>query len=404
MYLRQVTVENFRGIEKVTVDLGETTVLIGENNSGKTSFIDALRLSLEKVVARKGNPFDDYDHRLLSKDSQPGDAGKVAITLVFAESKPDEWEEEVVQALGDVAVLTGDDRRVITLRVSCQFDSAAKDFVPDWEFLDPNGVRLGGSKTQLPKNIYELHKICPIFYLSALRDAGKEFQPRSSWWSRLLRNPTMAPELRAELEKELSDLNEKILDAEPRLQQIRDTLAKAQGVVELAQSNAVGIEALPARIWDILARAQVVVSGTSGASLPLFRHGSGTQSLSVIFLFEAFLTVILEGDSGRNCVPVLALEEPEAHLHPCAIRSLSDALRDFRGQKIFATHSGELVSEVSLLSIRRFHRVGGKSRPRPWTPSVGEMRCPRKGPSTAGSDGERVERDRRSGRDLGTKG
>src|SRR5262249_34232284 len=62
MLLRQVTVENFRGIKKVTVDLDETTVLIGENNSGKTSFIDALRLSTDKGLARRGNPFDDYDH------------------------------------------------------------------------------------------------------------------------------------------------------------------------------------------------------------------------------------------------------------------------------------------------------------------------------------------------------
>jgi putative ATP-dependent endonuclease of OLD family len=116
MYLRQVTVENFRGIEKVTVDLDETTVLIGENNSGKTSFIDALRLALDKGLARRGNPFDDYDHRLVSKDSQPGDAGKLSVTLVFSEEKPDEWHEEVVQSLGDVAVIADDDRRIVTPR------------------------------------------------------------------------------------------------------------------------------------------------------------------------------------------------------------------------------------------------------------------------------------------------
>jgi putative ATP-dependent endonuclease of the OLD family len=369
MFLRQVTIENFRGIEKVTVDLDETTVLIGENNCGKTSFIDALRLSLDKVLARRGNPFDDYDHRLLSKDSQPGDAGKMAVTLIFSEPKPDTWNDDVVQALADVTVLSADDRRVVTLRVSCHFDTTANDFVPEWEFLDPNGVRLGTTKSQQPKNLYELHKLCPMFYLSALRDAEKEFRPRSPWWSRLLRNPSMPPEVRAELERELAGLNERILEAEPRLQQIRTTLSKAQGVVELSQTDAVGIEALPARIWDILARAQVVVGGSSGANLPLHRHGSGTQSLSVIFLFEAFLSVILEGENGKNSTPVLALEEPEAHLHPCAIRSLSSTISGFAGQKIIVTHSGDLISEVSLLAIRRFHRVGGKVEVRRVNPS-----------------------------------
>jgi putative ATP-dependent endonuclease of the OLD family len=359
MFLRQVTVENFRGIEKVTIDLDETTILIGENNSGKTSFIDALRLSLDKVLARRGNPFDDYDHRLLSKESQPGDAGKMTVTLVFGEAKPDLWSDDVVQALADVTVLSDDDRRVVTLRVSCHFDATASDFVPEWEFLDPTGVRLGSTKAQHSKNLYELHRLCPMFYLSALRDAEKEFRPRSAWWARLLRNPSMSPDVRAELEQELAGLNERILDAEPRLQQIRTTLSKAQGVVELSKTDAVGIEALPARVWDILSRAQVVVGGTSGATLPLHRHGSGTQSLSVIFLFEAFLSVILEGENGKNSSPVLAIEEPEAHLHPCAIRSLSATINGFAGQKIIATHSGDLISEVSLLAIRRFHRVAG---------------------------------------------
>jgi predicted ATP-dependent endonuclease of OLD family len=43
-----VTVENLRGIEKVSLDLDPTTVLIRENISGKPSFIDAVRLTLAR--------------------------------------------------------------------------------------------------------------------------------------------------------------------------------------------------------------------------------------------------------------------------------------------------------------------------------------------------------------------
>ena len=59
---------------------------------------------------------------------------------------------------------------------------------------------------------------------------------------------------------------------------------------------------------------------------------------------------------------MLALEEPATHLHPYAIRALSSMIKGFAGQKIIATHSGDLISDVGLLSIRRFHRVGGRSR------------------------------------------
>src|SRR5262249_60115301 len=141
------------------------------------------------------------------------------------------------------------------------FDATANDFLADWEFLDPKGARLG-PKAQQPKYLHELNKLCPVFYLSALRDAAREFHPRSPLWARLLRNPRMPAEVRAALERELSGLNERILQAEPRLRQLRDTLAKAQDLVELARSDTVGIEALPARVWDILARAQVVVGST----------------------------------------------------------------------------------------------------------------------------------------------
>ncbi len=111
MLLREVTVENFRGIEKATVSLRRTTVLIGENNCGKTSFIDAVRLALDRGVARKGNPFDDYDHYLAAKGAQPSDSKRLAVTLTFGEVKQDEWSDEIAQMLADVIVIGAEDLR-----------------------------------------------------------------------------------------------------------------------------------------------------------------------------------------------------------------------------------------------------------------------------------------------------
>lgn len=46
MYLKEVRIKNFRSLKDVSVLLNENTVLIGENNSGKTAFLDALRIVL----------------------------------------------------------------------------------------------------------------------------------------------------------------------------------------------------------------------------------------------------------------------------------------------------------------------------------------------------------------------
>nr|WP_279380474.1 DUF2813 domain-containing protein [Polymorphobacter multimanifer] len=120
----------------------------------------------------------------------------------------------------------------------------------------------------------------------------------------------------------------------------------------------VSIEALPNRVFDILAKTQVMLSGTSGAALPLSQHGEGTQSLAVICLFDAFLDAQLIGEFGEGAVPILTLEEPEAHLHPAAVRAVGQMLSGFVGQKLISTHSGDLLSSVPLKSLRRLRRVG----------------------------------------------
>jgi len=99
MHLKTVVVENFRGFSKLKVDLDSTTILIGENNTGKTSVLDALRLCLSRALSRKGNPFEDHDYHLASDKMRPADSDQLMITLDFAESKKDEWPPEVIQAM-----------------------------------------------------------------------------------------------------------------------------------------------------------------------------------------------------------------------------------------------------------------------------------------------------------------
>ena len=293
------------------------------------------------------------------KDAQPGDAGILAITLDFSEDKVDDWPSEVVQSIPDIVVVYPDNTRHVTLRVTSQFDKLAGDFVTDWEFLNAAGNGLG-PKSRSPQTLSTLQRLCPTFYLSALRDATKDFSPRSSFWAPFLRNPSIEPALRKQIEDELSALNTKVIDAHGNLQKVKTNMAKAQQIVALGKNDPVSIEALPSRILDVLSRTQINMVSTTGASIPLGRHGAGAQSLSVIFLFEAFLDAMLADAYDRLSEPIMALEEPEAHLHPSAIRRLWSTIESMKGQKIIATHSGDLLSEVPLLSIRRFCRVKGK--------------------------------------------
>ncbi|APA68794.1 hypothetical protein YQ44_14370 [Janthinobacterium sp. 1_2014MBL_MicDiv] len=80
-------------------------------------------------------------------------------------------------------------------------------------------------------------------------------------------------------------------------------------------------------------------------------------------LFDAFLKSEMAKRQGyKDSKPIVALEEPEAHLHPSAVRALWKTISDIEGQKLIATHSGDLLSEVPLSSIRRIYKENGQVR------------------------------------------
>jgi putative ATP-dependent endonuclease of OLD family len=64
---------------------------------------------------------------------------------------------------------------------------------------------------------------------------------------------------------------------------------------------------------------------------------------------------------NNNFPSLLALEEPEAHLHPTAIRAISELIQNLPSQTIVTSHSGDFISSVPLTSIRRVYKKNGET-------------------------------------------
>ena len=329
-----------------------------ENNSGKSTILEALRTCLSRSLTRRSNIFSEYDYFLEEENSQPVDSDPIEITMRFTEQVQGEWPDEILQILDSVIQVDGGGLQVVTLRVRSAYDDATDDFVTTWDFLDMAGNDLTAAKA--PRHIISFQQLVPVFYLTALRNSAQEFQPRSQFWGPFVRSMKIEPEMRQELERELSELNQRVLDSHETFDDVKRQLRNTSEMLPLNRSNPVNIEAIPSKIFDILSRTQVMLTSTSGVRLPLGRHGEGTQSLSVICLFDAFLQSKLSDRYTDYSSPILALEEPEAHLHPSATRSASVLLQEIDGQKVIATHSGELISSVPLTSLRRLRRKGGQ--------------------------------------------
>lgn len=350
MRITAVNIRNFRGIKSLDLELGPVTVLIGENNSGKTSVLDALKLCLKDLGPRRRMVFDALDFHLADSTAEPSFADPIEIEVTFADSPDERWDDDLVRRLGRLGVLQVDNAggHSVRLRVDCVYDHAVRDFAQSWFFLDLDGEKLA----RVPANaLLRLQEEIRYFYLTALRDASRHFDARGQFWRPFLKDSQLSPERREEIEDKLREVNELVVSSHESFSQVQAGLHNVQSVVPLASGEAVSIEAVPGRMFDMLAKAQVQLGTTTGAKIPLSRHGEGTQSLAVLMLFSAFL------EAHEDGAAVLALEEPEAHLHPSAIRALWTLVRDFTGQKLISTHSGELLADTEICNVRRLART-----------------------------------------------
>jgi putative ATP-dependent endonuclease of OLD family len=359
MKIRRLQIENYRGIQQMDLELDGVTVLIGENNTGKTAVLDALRVCLRDQGARRASEIEPFDFHLASPTADPAGAPPISITLTFAEETVGEWPQKVAGALQRAGILQvdpGDGRGHVILRVRASYDTASNEILQDVQFLDLTGNPLA---KPAPAGLSALREQVSYFYLSALRDAARHFDAKGQFWRPFLRGSTLTPKQRQDIEDALQAVNDQIITSHASFDTARDKLKLLQDVVPLAAGEVVSFDAVPARIFDMLARTQINLGTATGARIPVDRHGEGTQSLAVLMLFNAFL------EAWGKASPIIALEEPEAHLHPSAVRALWKLIERLPGQKIITTHSGNLVSEVAVPSIRRLRRgVAGISQHR----------------------------------------
>jgi putative ATP-dependent endonuclease of OLD family len=71
MYLRTLRLSNFRSCYQMAVTFGPTlTLLVGENNSGKSNVIEALRLATTPLSLRRTRYFDADDLSMGGPDTR----------------------------------------------------------------------------------------------------------------------------------------------------------------------------------------------------------------------------------------------------------------------------------------------------------------------------------------------
>lgn len=367
--LVDVRVSNFRSIENIEVDLGALTVLIGANNSGKTSFLDALYAAIG--ASRKPIGLDDI--RLAPGEALPPKNREITIDVrirpVDASGTPIDsfpsgsywtslWGPGIIQDPAD------DFREFVAFRTTLAWSAGKGDYALHREFLKEwrpfaDWLKLPAPTENKTVSVDQIEPVA-LHYIDAKRDLEDDLRKQGSFWRRLTEDLGLTEAEVGAIEAELTGLNQQIVSKSGVLQHLKANLADMQKVVS-ADSAGIDITPVSRKLRDMSKGIDVSFATTGAQAFPLTRHGMGTRSLASLLVFKAFASWrSSQAASASNQIhTLLALEEPESHLHPQAQRSLFSHIKSMPGQRIVSTHSPYFAGQAELSDLRLFKKRGG---------------------------------------------
>ncbi len=344
MRLESIRIENYRGIRTASLTFDDITMLVGENDSGKTSIIEALAGALAPDGGEPGFAPHLFHRRGGSPDASP--EGPIVIELSFAG----------METLGEpLRSRLGERRsRGVMLRIHANPGADNEIVAADWEIGCSDGGRPIRNDIEA---LAALRAAIPVFWirgglLVAASEAGGAQAVDSG--ANGARTARLADEIESHYRQIVSGSSRSVA---------REIEAGFDAARQLLASGTIRLRA--AGPWsrqvggDLVATAGFVSGPGRADWFP--SRGSGAQQMGVLLLTAA---LIRSGavTPAEEASPIIVIDDPEAHLHPMTLAAVSRLLAEIPWQKIIATQSDEVLSLAPLHCIRRITRSGGEVR------------------------------------------
>jgi AAA15 family ATPase/GTPase len=388
MRLVQLRISNFRCFkEEVVVDLGELTVLIGKNDSGKSSLFDALEIFFNGVpekddVCVHGSDtkvsiscvFDDLPKQLVIDELHPTDLaaeyllnqdGKLEIVKGFNCSGSGKVKAASVYARASHP--TADKYNDLLTLTNAKLKQRAKELGVDvtnvnqtintelrraiWAHTSDLQCRMENIelKSEAAEKIWDqLKKHLPVFALfksdrpSTDQDGEAQDPMKSAIKEAIKKQEAMLNDIAEKVKEEVQEIANRTVE---KIREMNPDLAK-QLTPRVTNKN-----------WDSL----FSVTLTGDEDIPINKRGSGTRRLVLLNFFRAEAEKEAE---GKGAGVIYAIEEPETSQHPNNQKMLIDAFEDLSNlvgcQVFLTTHNPMLARRFTQASLRYVTRQNGQ--------------------------------------------
>lgn len=356
--IKAVRIAGFRGLKNIEVELEQTTVLTGMNNSGKTSFLKALQLALGNRLFLSQDDFYIQGNEI---------SKKIIIDLLMVPIDRDgkqgrDFSEDWETLLTTNRIRTDEaGNSFVPLRMIITFDPIKNSYktqqyiLQEWTDFEVEDKK-SWFQSENGKDIVFSFKEIPLFYMDAQRDILEDVKLKNSYLGKMLDSITYSKESVKDIEGQIKALNETAVSSSDILSKIKTTLKELDTAMD-SHSEGIDITPFTKKLRD-LSKGLSIYYTDQNDSFPMEYHGMGTRSWSSLLTLKSFISWKNSNAAKDDSpfFPILAIEEPEAHLHPNAQKKLYGQINSIAGQKIISTHSPYIAAAADLKQIRNFYK------------------------------------------------
>ena len=391
MYIQRLTIKNYRnfGDSPFTIQLRPFTLLLGENNIGKTNLLNAIALLFSQEIAvfqRRTLQLDDLNYTTVTAFKK-----QVSDSAVDVKSLP--FPEVVVEASltdfdNDQEAVVGDwftDATLKTVLVTYRFALRASFEKIKWIEEQRKLLLQMGSNDHLQQQLFQeeawkqvefpigdyrytiygggaASNECDAHHLrmlraevlDALRDARRELIAGGD--QRLLYRV-----LRQGVDTKYADLKQRLTELEKCVQEnqslkgLKEDVQKLLHRVSLQSSpreNAIDFQFSSPDAAELLKKISMIYGVDP---INVARNGLGRNNLLYLSLVLSQLARInIPDEDAYACFRFIGIEEPEAHLHPHLQDHLARNIESIRQeydkttQLVLTSHSTHIASKLKL--------------------------------------------------------